>query len=142
MNSITICGHLGRDPELKYTPSGVACCEFGVADARRPDKDGVEQVQWFNCRAYGQVGEIIAKHFTKGKPIFAQGLLHARLYQKRDGGTGMSLDVQVSAFEFVNIGSSGERKADEPYIPQPAPPREQAAPSGDVPDITDPFADQ
>ena len=148
MNSITICGNIGQAPELRYTTSGRPCCEFSVADNRPKGKDGQEVTQWFRCHAYDRTGELIAQYFDKGRPIFVQGVLQAALYSKRDGGTGMSLDVQVTSFDFVNVGG-GQRKPGDPVEPTPPTPAPRAQADAEpepgmleVPDITDPFADQ
>ena len=154
MNSITLCGHMGREPELTYTESGRPCCKFSIADQRPKDKDGNEVTQWFNCRAFDRVAELIHEYFSKGKPIWVSGMLHGRIYARQDGTAGLSLDVQVTSFDFVPFGNS-QRKEHDPAEPTPPTPREakpatsegtgatasaDAAP--DVPNITDPFADQ
>jgi single-strand DNA-binding protein len=148
MNSLTLCGHLGKDPELQTTTNGTPACKFSIADTIGKDK-----TQWFECVAYGPVAERIHQYFKKGKPIFVQGHMVVRTYEKRGGGTGVSIDVMVSSFEFVNIGSgdksgSGNRKPQDPYEPEPpeeyrrgAANARSSAPN-DMPDIADPFADQ
>lgn len=148
MNSITVCGHMGQNPELAFTESGRACCKFSIADQRPKNRqDGTEVTQWFNCRAFDRTAEMINEYFGKGKPIWVTGVLSSRTYERRDGTTGMSLDVQVTAFDFVPFGNS-KRKEGEPEDPTPPTPREAkpAAPAtsaeDDIPDITDPFADQ
>lgn len=151
MNNVVVCGHMGQDPEMRFTQSGRPCCRFSIADGRPPDKDGNEQTQWFNCRAFDRTAELINEHFGKGKPIWVSGELHARLYARNDGTAGLSLDVQVSSFSFVPFGQ--RRREDDPAEPAPPEPRQPsqaAAPAAvpqaggelDVPDITDPFADQ
>ena len=151
MNNIVICGHMGREPELTQTTSGRTCCKFAIADQRPKDKDGNEVTQWFNCRAFDRVAELIHEYFSKGKPIWVSGMLHGRLYARQDGTAGLSLDVQVTSFDFVPFGNS-QRKEGDPAEPTPPTPRAVATtaaetagetgPEIDVPDITDPFADQ
>lgn len=149
MNSITVCGNIGRDPELSYTTSGRPVAKFSIADQRPKDKDGNEVTQWFNCRAYDRQAELIKEYFSKGKPIWVQGVMNARLYKRDDGMAGLSVDVQVTGFDFVPFG--GPKKEGDPVEPTPPAPREaQPHPptpspttgAGDVPDIVDPFADQ
>lgn len=143
-NTIIVLGNIGQLQELKYTPNGQPVAEFSVADNLPKDKDGNERTQWYNCHAYGRVGELIAEYFNKGKPIIVTGRLMSRAYTRRDGAPGFSLDVQVSGFDFVNVGGGGERKPADPVEPTPPahPPQPDAPTSGDMPEITDPFADQ
>jgi len=141
---------MGGDPELSSTTSGRTVCRFSIADQRPKDQDGNEVTQWFNCRAFDRVAEMIHEYFAKGKPIWVSGILHGRLYERKDSTTGLSQDVQVVSFDFVNLGG-GKRKESDPAEPTPPAPRpaEGSTPAGgetaddlDVPDITDPFADQ
>lgn len=147
MNSITLCGNIGQEPTMEVTKSGQSVCKFSIADQLPKDKEGNEQTQWFNCRAYGRVAELVHEYFGKGHPIFVYGRLHVRTYEKSDGSKGTSSDVTVTGFDFVPFGS--KRKEDDPAEPTPPTPRPAtaSAPAAtndtfDVPDITDPFADQ
>lgn len=153
MNTIVICGRLGGEPERKLTTTGRTVARFSLADDRGKDADGQEITQWYNCRAYDRTAELILEHFGKGKPIYLEGALLARLYARDDGTAGLSLDVTVSRFEFVPFGNT--RREDEPADPTPPtprPPADAASPATAAPqssdgvdappDITDPFADQ
>jgi single-strand DNA-binding protein len=153
VNTIVVCGYIGRDPELGRTKTSRSVVRFSIAEQRGVDTDGQEITQWFNCRAYDRTAELIHEHFAKGKPIYVEGSLHARLYAREDGTAGLSIDVQVSRFEFVPFG--GKRREDDPAEPTPPAPRPASNSTGasapatptdagdfDVPDITDPFADQ
>lgn len=149
-NSITVIGRLGKDPELGSTPSGTVAVKFSVADDR-PKKNGEPVTQWFNCVAYDKMAEIINQHFSSGKPIIVTGKLNSRLYKKNNGDTGLSLDLQVTGFDFVPFlngqqgDGAGRSKFDDPSAPEPPAPRQKPAAKGDdwdTPDIEDPFADQ
>lgn len=150
MNSIVVCGNLGQDPVIGQTTSGRTVTKFSIADDRGKDANGAEIVQWFNCRAYDRTAELIHEHFCKGKPIFVEGAVYARQYDRDDGSKGLSLDLQVSRFEFVPFG--GPRREQDPAEPTPPTPRtsgsEQSAVSSEQqgapapPDVSDPFKDQ
>lgn len=148
-NTVTVLGNLGHTPELKFTKSGQPCCQFGVADNQRAG-DGQDMTQWWTCTAFGRDAELICQYFSTGKPILVTGKMQMRWYKKRDGTQGVSLDVIVGTWDFVNVGG-GERRLDDPADPVPPAPRgttsttDTAAgtPATDeVPDISDPFADQ
>ena len=76
LNSVTIIGRLVRDPELKYTQSGSAVCNFGIAVNKSystSDGEKKEEVSFFDCTAWAKTGEIIAEHLQKGRRIAIQG---------------------------------------------------------------------
>ena len=104
MNSITVCGNIGRDPELSYTTSGRPVAKFSIADQRPKDKDGNEVTQWFNCRAYDRQAELIKEYFSKGKPIWVQGVMNARLYKRDDGMPNTTLFLSLTCLYFWRFG--------------------------------------
>jgi single-strand DNA-binding protein len=150
MNSITICGNMTRDPELRTTQSGKPLVNFGVADNRNKDK-----TLFFDCTAFDDVAQRILKYFKKGKPIFLSGTFDTREYVGRDGVQRLSLQVVVTSWDFVNVSRpenaaagtpapnrttqpvNSMRGEEAPYADADAPPE-----FTDLPDITDPFADQ
>jgi len=72
MHKLTIIGHLGRDPEMRYTPEGQAVTSFSVASSRKYKTGAGEQreeTEWFNCSAWGKLGEICNEYLTKGKQV-------------------------------------------------------------------------
>jgi len=78
INKIMLAGNLTRDPELKFTPNGTPVLDFGIAVNRRwRDNQGQirEDTYFGDCRAWNKQAEVIAQHFTKGKPIFIEGRL-------------------------------------------------------------------
>jgi single-strand DNA-binding protein len=107
-NKIIIVGYLGRDAELRYTPTGTPVCDFSVATTeRRKDKSGEFQdhTTWFRVSFWGKRAETTHQYLTKGKLIYLEGRLNQREYQDRDGNTRTSLDVNATEVQF--IGSRG-----------------------------------
>jgi single-strand DNA-binding protein len=103
-NKIIIVGHLGRDPEMRYTPQGTAVCNFSVATSeRRKDKSGEYQdvTTWFNVSLWGNRAETTSQYLSKGKLVYIEGRLTQREYQDRDGNTRTSLDVNASDLQFI-----------------------------------------
>ena len=102
MHKITLIGHLGRDPEMRYTPTGQAVTSFSVATSYgQGDK---KQTEWFNCSAWEKQAELCNQYLQKGSLVAIEGRDKARSYEGRDGGWQASLDVTVSYVEF--LGSS------------------------------------
>ncbi len=111
-NKITIVGNLGRDPELRYTPTGLAVCSFSVAtNEKRKDKAGEMQdvTTWFKITLWGKQGETASKYLTKGSPIYIEGRLRLEEWTDRDNKTRTTLEVHATDMQF--IGSRGEERA-------------------------------
>jgi len=107
MNKIIIIGHLGRDPEMKYTPQGQGVTSFSVASSRRYKTAAGEQreeTEWFNCSAWGKLGEICNQYLTKGKQVYVEGRLKSRTYQAQSGETRVALEVSVTEVQFLGGG--------------------------------------
>jgi len=98
MHKITIIGHLGRDPEMKYTPDGQAVTTFSVASSRKYKTAAGEQreeTEWFNCSAWGKLADVCNQYLTKGKQVYVEGRLKTRSYQAQNGETRFSIDVTL-----------------------------------------------
>jgi len=107
MHKITIIGHLGRDPEMKYTPQGQAVTTFSVASSRKYKTAAGEQreeTEWFNCSAWGKLADVCNQYLTKGKQVYLEGRLKTRSYETQSGETRFSLDVSCSEIQFLGGG--------------------------------------
>ena len=82
-SKVIIMGNLTRDPELRSTPSGTQVCSFSVAVNRV--YNGNEQVSFFDCSAWGKIGETIAQYLKKGSGILISGRLEQRSWEDKDG---------------------------------------------------------
>ncbi len=111
LNKVMLMGNLTRDPVLKYLPSGTAVCEIGLASNRiwydQQTKEKKEEVTYIDCSAFGRQAENISKFFKKGRPIFVEGRLHYRAWEK-DGVKRNKLDVVIEAFEFIGGRQDGD----------------------------------
>lgn len=107
MIDATIAGHLGQDPDLKYSQRGDAVCKLRVACNYRDKVDGewVDQVQWVSVTTFGKRGEGLNKILAKGAPVVAVGQLKVNRYEKRDGSTG--IDVELVARDVKPMGGKG-----------------------------------
>lgn len=100
----TIVGNLTADPELRFTPSGVAVANFTIAVGHRK-KDGDQWVDdgatFIRCAAWRDLAENIAGTLTKGQRVIALGALRTREYDRKDGGKGLSVDLTVDEIGVV-----------------------------------------
>ena len=98
MNKLSLIGHLGRDPEMRYTPTGEALTSFSVATSYgQGDK---RQTEWFNCSAWGKAADLCNEYLRKGSEVYIEGRVKARCYEGRDGWQA-SLDVAVTNVQFL-----------------------------------------
>jgi len=83
MNTITVIGNVGKDPELKYTQGGKAVVKFTVADTR--GKDDQKETIWHNVVCFDEMAENVAEQVRKGTRVLIQGRFSERKYQDKDG---------------------------------------------------------
>jgi single-strand DNA-binding protein len=103
-------GNLCRDPETKYTPSGVCVCNFSIAcNERFTDKNGDkhENVEFINIVAWRQLAEICGKYLQKGKQVFISGKLQTRSYDDRDGKKRYISEIVADQMQL--LGSRAEQ---------------------------------
>ncbi|MBI2841942.1 MAG: single-stranded DNA-binding protein [Armatimonadetes bacterium] len=94
LNQVVLIGRIGRDPELRYTPSGIAVASFSLAVNRRfKSQSGEEETDWFNIVAWKQNAEFAANYLTKGRLIAVQGRLQSRNWVAQDGTKRNTVEV-------------------------------------------------
>ncbi len=99
VNKIILVGNLGRDAELRYTPSGDAVLNFSLATTEVwNDKQGQRQehTQWFRVDFWGRRGERIQEYMKRGQRVYVDGRLRLRDYEDRDGNKRISVDVRAN----------------------------------------------
>lgn len=117
-NVLSIKGRLTRDPEKRFTPQGAMKAEFAIANNRtHRDKNGgrKEAVGFFNCVAWGKVGDVIVNHFRKGDRILIGGRLQHRVWATDDGHKRSSVEIVVESFNFIE----SRREGDGGCMPEP-----------------------
>lgn len=91
MNSITVTGNVGRDPELKYTAGGMAVLKFSVADTR--GKDDKKQTSWHDVVVFGEQAESVSAQVSKGTRVIVAGRIQVDSYEKKDGTKGKKVEI-------------------------------------------------
>lgn len=116
-NKITIVGHLGRDPEVRYLPDGTAVASFSMATSeKRKDRNGEAQdvTTWFKVTVWGKQGEMVSQYLAKGSLAYVEGRLSLNEYSDKDGNKRTSLEVRADNVQFLDRKPQGEgRPADE-----------------------------
>ena len=83
-----VVGHLGKDPEMRYTPSGQAVTSFTMATSRKwtgADGQSQEKTTWFKVTAWGKLAEICNQYLNKGKLVLVEGEVEASAWTGQDG---------------------------------------------------------
>lgn len=101
MNKIYLIGNLTRDPELRYTQSGIPVCDFGIGVNLRKTSTGMQETCYLDVTAWRQLAESCNKYLKKGHKVAVVGYMQFHTYQAKDGTKCISLDVQANEIEFL-----------------------------------------
>jgi len=120
-NRVVLAGNLTRDPELRFTQSGVPVCDFGIAVNQRRS-DGEEQAHFFDVTAWRGLGETIANYKKKGDPILVEGKLQYRSWEAQDGSRRSKVDVVADNVQFLGGRDGGGEPGGggQQFVPQGA----------------------
>ncbi len=113
LNKVMIIGNVGRDPEMRYTPSGRAVTNFSVATSRSwvsAEGERREETEWFNVVAWGNLAEICKTHLTKNQQVYVEGRLQTRGWEDETGKKHYR--TEVVANEMILLG---DRRAPGEY---------------------------
>ena len=119
LNQVVLQGRLGRDPELRYTPSGVPVATVSIAVSRDfKREDGEREADWISIVAWKNTAEFLANHFEKGNMILVKGRLQGRSYATQDGNKRHVTEVLVDNVYFTGEAKRDNNQDDEmSYIP-------------------------
>lgn len=115
LNKVMIIGNLGRDPEMRYTPSGRPVTTFSVATSRSwntADGDKRVETEWFNVVAWSSLAEICKQHLTKGQQVYIEGRLQTRHWDDAEGNKHTS--VEIVANEMIILGERRDSSESTP----------------------------
>lgn len=112
LNRTIIMGRLTRDPELRRTGSGVAVTSFSIAVERDMAPQGQQkETDFFDCVAWRNTGEFIAKHFTKGRMIVVEGKLQTRSWTDKDGNKRKTVEIVADNAYFGDSKPQGSSQS-------------------------------
>lgn len=120
VNKVILLGRLGKDPDLKYTPSGVAVATFSIAtDLAWKDQEGNQKqaTEWHRVVAWRKTGEIASNYLKKGNQVYIEGRLQTRSWNDKNGVTRYTTEVVTD--NLVLIGGKMERAEGVHEVPPP-----------------------
>jgi single-strand DNA-binding protein len=119
INRVVLIGRLVKDPDLRYTQSGSSVASFSVANNRTYVSSGEKKeiVSYFNCVAWGKLGELIVQYTKKGHRIGIEGRLQQRSWEDQNGNKRSTVEVIVENFQFLTPKGAGQESGED--IPAP-----------------------
>lgn len=116
LNKVMIIGHVGREPEMRYTPGGRPVTSFSVATSRSwtsSDGERREETEWFNVVAWGTLAEICKSHLSKGQQVYVEGRLQTRGWEDDTGKKHFR--TELVANEMILLGDRRSTFQDTEY---------------------------
>jgi single-strand DNA-binding protein len=113
LNKVILIGNLGRDPEVRYTPGGLAVANFSMATSETwTNKEGEKETrtEWHRIVAWGKLGEICGEYLSKGKQVYIEGRIQTREWEDKEGNKRYT--TEIIALQMLMLGS--RESADEP----------------------------
>lgn len=115
-NKVILIGNLGKDPELKFLPSGKPVANFSIATSEKwKDKstgETKEQTEWHNIVIFGNLAEICGQYLKKGSSVFVEGRLQTRKWQDKNGQDRYT--TEIIANEMKMLGGRGDQPSSQP----------------------------
>jgi single-strand DNA-binding protein len=122
VNKVILIGHLGADPDMRYTPSGAGVCELRLATSESwKDKNGQrqERTEWHRVVVWGKRAEVCSKYLSKGRQVFVEGRIQTRTYDDKGGNKKYITEIIAADVQFLGGGGreGGGRREDGPPPP-------------------------
>jgi single-strand DNA-binding protein len=136
LNKCMIIGNLGRDPEMRYTPSGQAVTQFTVAvnrNYRDSNNEWQEETEWFRVVVWREAAERAAERLRKGSKVYVEGRLQTRQWEDREGQKRYTTELIAQTVTPLDPRSRDEETAEGPFPPRPSRPSvpDEGAAEGD-----------
>lgn len=146
VNKVILIGNLGRDPEVRYMPSGDAITNLNLATSETwKDKSGEKQekTEWHRVVMFGKTAEIAGEYLKKGSPVYIEGRLQTRKWTDKEGKDRYTTEVVADRMQMLGSRSGGSERMsappDEDSAPEPASAKKPAgaAKAGNFDDLED-----
>lgn len=143
INKVILVGHLGGDPEVRYSQSGGAITMISVATTETwKDKDGEKQerTEWHRVKAFGRLAEIMGEYLEKGRQVYIEGSLRTEKYNDKNGIEKYSTQIIADEMQMLGGAQGDGQRGERPASGRP----NQGAKQGDAPKQSrndDPFPD-
>lgn len=118
LNKVLLIGHLGKDPELRYTPNGTAVCNFSLATSdsyKGDDGNWVDKTEWHNIVAWRKLAETCSNYLKKGSKVYLEGKVTTESYEKDGGDKRYITKIVINTMIMLDSkgGSGGSQAGDD-----------------------------
>jgi single-strand DNA-binding protein len=123
VNKVILIGNLGRDPEVRYTPSGTAVANFTLATTETwNNKDGEKQshTEWHRIVAWRRLGEICGEYLSKGKQVYIEGRIRTNEWEDQEGNKRRTTEIEALNMQMLGSRAQSEPPRDESLGPESA----------------------
>lgn len=109
INKAILIGNLGQDPEVRYTPSGLAIANFSIATSETYTKDGEKETrtEWHRIVAFGKLGEICGEYLSKGRQVYIEGRIQTRNWEDKDGNKRYTTEIVANQMQMLGSRDDG-----------------------------------
>lgn len=110
INKVILVGNLGKDPEMRYTPGGLAVCNFSLATTeKKKDKEGKlqEKTEWHKVVVFDKLAEICGQYLSKGKQIYIEGRIQTRAWDDKAGVKRYTTEIVANTMQMLGHKDSG-----------------------------------
>ncbi|PCH62855.1 MAG: single-stranded DNA-binding protein [Gammaproteobacteria bacterium] len=143
VNKVILIGNMGKDPEVRYMPSGGAAanCSIATSESWRDKTSGEmqEKTEWHNLVFFGRLAEIVGEYCKKGSKVYVEGRLQTRKWQDKSGNDRYTTEIVANEMQMLdsrggagdNFGADGggQQSYNAPSQSQPVPQQKQPAPA-------------
>ena len=141
MNVVALVGRIGRDPEMRYTPSGMAITKFSLGVQRQRKAEGGEQdTDWFEIVTFGKTAEFVSQYLDKGALVGVTGRIQSRNWETQEGQKRTSVEVVAERADFMESKAEAERRRAARSMREGGAPPSQGG-EGSVPEAPPPGED-
>lgn len=146
INKVILIGNLGKDPEVRYMPSGSAVANTSLATTEswrdRQSGERQERTEWHNIVFYGRLAEIVGEYLRKGSKLYVEGSIRTRKWQDKSGNDRYTTEIIAAEIAMLDgrgegggagMGGAGSRQGAPPEQPRRAEPEEPADFDDDIP---------
>ena len=140
-NKVILMGNLTRDPELRYTPDGMAICNFGIAvnDSfrRGSDGDSKDETMFIDVATFRKQAENCGQYLKKGRRVLVEGRLRLERWQAQDGANRSKHTVSANVVQFLSVGDERSGGNDGASTSESAPSKSETVNISAIDDISD-----
>jgi single-strand DNA-binding protein len=136
VNKVILVGHLGADPEIRYTQGGAPVANLRIATNENwTNKNGQkeERTEWHRVVVWSKLAELAGQYLTKGRQVYIEGRLQTRSWDDKEGNKRYATEIVATNIQF--LGGVGDRKVESANLPPdlPTPPSDMGSSDEDIP---------